>query len=642
MSAACTASADCWEISTPLHSMSKQLLIFFGVGVVAIAIAVVVILTANKGAHLQLQGKILKVRTGALGEGNSIAVLDFRVENPSDVPFVVRNVEMTLEKQDGEMADGVTVSKSDLKQLFQYNRFLGDQYNDGLGLEGHHCAAQHGGSHGGRSLRGERPGSGERQSRASEHSGCGWSAVGDQPRASTKLPCAPADDSTGRHRRLHPVAARDRVSSNGLHGSLGAFRCSAADSVCGSAGDCIYGNRLARPAGRGTAAGLIAQLAVVRFDCFLVRLESRGVSRAGARAGIAVPIPGCFAGTRREDSRRGFLSAAGGRRGLAVPRIECARVARGDFAVIHPFSGSARKNWPLERFREVAARLAMPVRWCAGPDEALDGCGAFRQFVRTGVLARDRPHLHRQRFRHHASGRRRRDAGGRDLRADRSGGVGAAGRASTRGQRKIGGDQGGCGIERHREWYSNAMKSTIDRAGRVVIPKAIREAAGLKPGSALTIAYRDGQVVIEPKSPNAANQLGIAQNCAVRSATIIGTMAGTILSLLKNLARSSVGGGQMYDGLIASAADAGATVLLIWNVRHFTSTSSAGVEVRELKVLRRLEFGRIFVQFTQVGLAVFQIDIFFGPFGRQVFNGFGNLPSFTSSLIFLSMGFIAH
>ena len=33
------------------------------------------------------------------------------------------------------MEDGVTVSKSDLKQIFQYNRFLGDQYNEGLGLQ---------------------------------------------------------------------------------------------------------------------------------------------------------------------------------------------------------------------------------------------------------------------------------------------------------------------------------------------------------------------------------------------------------------------------------------------------------------------------------------------------------------------------
>jgi len=115
--------------------MNKRLLIFFGLGVVAIAIAVVVILSANKGSHLELLGKIIKVRTGALGEGNSIAVMDFRVENPSDKPFVVRTVDITLERKNGEMVDGVTVSRSDLKQLFQYNRFLGGQYNDGLGLQ---------------------------------------------------------------------------------------------------------------------------------------------------------------------------------------------------------------------------------------------------------------------------------------------------------------------------------------------------------------------------------------------------------------------------------------------------------------------------------------------------------------------------
>jgi len=42
------------------------------------------------------------------------------------------------------------------------------------------------------------------------------------------------------------------------------------------------------------------------------------------------------------------------------------------------------------------------------------------------------------------------------------------------------------------------MKSTIDHAGRVVIPKAVRESAGLKPGAPLEIAYRDGKVEIEP------------------------------------------------------------------------------------------------------------------------------------------------
>ncbi len=53
-----------------------------------------------------------------------------------------------------------------------------------------------------------------------------------------------------------------------------------------------------------------------------------------------------------------------------VPRIPTT-VARSDFAVIHPFSGSPKKNWPLHKFQQVARKLErqMPVRWCSGPDD---------------------------------------------------------------------------------------------------------------------------------------------------------------------------------------------------------------------------------------------------------------------------------
>ena len=115
--------------------MSKQLLIFFGVGVLVIGIAIFLVLTSTKGSHLVLNGKVMKVRTGALSDDDSIAVMDLRMENPSNLAFVVRQVEVTLEKKDGSMADGLVVSKGDLKQLFQYNRFLGDQYNDSLTIK---------------------------------------------------------------------------------------------------------------------------------------------------------------------------------------------------------------------------------------------------------------------------------------------------------------------------------------------------------------------------------------------------------------------------------------------------------------------------------------------------------------------------
>ena len=112
--------------------MSKTFLIFFAVGVIVIGAAVFWVVYSHKGAHLELKGEILKIRTGALSDQDSIAVLDFRVENISDVPFVVREVEVTLYKQDGTKADSAMISKSDMKQLFQYNRFLGSQYNDAL------------------------------------------------------------------------------------------------------------------------------------------------------------------------------------------------------------------------------------------------------------------------------------------------------------------------------------------------------------------------------------------------------------------------------------------------------------------------------------------------------------------------------
>lgn len=44
----------------------------------------------------------------------------------------------------------------------------------------------------------------------------------------------------------------------------------------------------------------------------------------------------------------------------------------------------------------------------------------------------------------------------------------------------------------------NTMKSTIDAAGRLVVPKPIREQAGLRPGEPLEVTYRDGRIEIEP------------------------------------------------------------------------------------------------------------------------------------------------
>ncbi len=42
------------------------------------------------------------------------------------------------------------------------------------------------------------------------------------------------------------------------------------------------------------------------------------------------------------------------------------------------------------------------------------------------------------------------------------------------------------------------METTIDRAGRLVLPKAVRKALGLVDGGRVEVSERDGEVTIRP------------------------------------------------------------------------------------------------------------------------------------------------
>lgn len=45
------------------------------------------------------------------------------------------------------------------------------------------------------------------------------------------------------------------------------------------------------------------------------------------------------------------------------------------------------------------------------------------------------------------------------------------------------------------------MRTTIDRAGRLVIPAAVRERLGLEPGTTLEVSVEDTGIRLEPVAP---------------------------------------------------------------------------------------------------------------------------------------------
>jgi hypothetical protein len=99
------------------------------VGLAAVAVVVTVIWFSNRSSQVRLQGQALKVRTLATDENSSLAVVEFRIKNPADVPFVVRVCKLRVVTKDGSPVDGEVTAEMDLDRVLDYYKTMGPRFN---------------------------------------------------------------------------------------------------------------------------------------------------------------------------------------------------------------------------------------------------------------------------------------------------------------------------------------------------------------------------------------------------------------------------------------------------------------------------------------------------------------------------------
>jgi predicted nucleic acid-binding protein len=128
-----------------------------------------------------------------------------------------------------------------------------------------------------------------------------------------------------------------------------------------------------------------------------------------------------------------------------------------------------------------------------------------------------------------------------------------------------------CDWHAHHHRTLRSYQHWRDRAERVILPvHSILEAYSVL--TRMPAPYR--------LPPDIAWQT-IRDNFA-RTAILVGVKTGGVWEWMGSLADLRVGGGQVYDALIAwCAVEAGAAVLLTWNVRHFAAVAPPNLEVRE-------------------------------------------------------------
>lgn len=109
-----------------------RVLVFFGIALLGVSLFTALTVWTRWDKHLELTGRVTKVRTVAPTPEDSVMVLDLKLENPSELPYEVDEIELRLTPAKGEPVDGVIVAAQDVQRVFDAYPQLGLRGNDPL------------------------------------------------------------------------------------------------------------------------------------------------------------------------------------------------------------------------------------------------------------------------------------------------------------------------------------------------------------------------------------------------------------------------------------------------------------------------------------------------------------------------------
>lgn len=99
-------------------------------GLLAVGLALFLILAENKGSYLVLEGRILQTRVIPFDENSCGVLVDFRITNPADFPYVVEGGTLELDLQDGAKPETAAVAASNVDTMLRYDPSAGVRSNE--------------------------------------------------------------------------------------------------------------------------------------------------------------------------------------------------------------------------------------------------------------------------------------------------------------------------------------------------------------------------------------------------------------------------------------------------------------------------------------------------------------------------------